>query len=192
MSIRNTLLEMLTTALPAGISSGTRAIITQNYTEANIKLGFQHEWSNLILGLAGGGNSNTIFVTGALPTILKSTRIGYTGDGLTAYIYETPSYTGGASSPIQNPNAINPVATLNQILTGATITAPGTLIFSPEHSLGSTSQQGKGSAAREVGQEKILKPNTTYLFRITSLDNQVQDVTTALSWYEGALDLPLP
>jgi len=181
-----------TSVLPAGIFQGLRAINTQNYTEANIKLGFQHEWANLILGLSGSGNSDTIFITGSLPTVLKSTRIGYTGDGLTAYVYETPSYTGGASSPIQNPNAINPVATLNQILTGTTITATGTLIFSPEHSLGSTSQQGKGSAAREIGQEKILKPDTTYLFRITSLDSQVQDVTTALSWYEGVLDLPLP
>ena len=189
---RNELLESLTIALPTGIASGTRAINTQNYIEANIKLGFQHEWSNIVLALAGEASNDAIFITGALPTILKSNRIGYTGSGVTGYVYETPSYTGGTSSPIQNPNAINPVATLNQILTGATVSAPGTLIFAPEYSLGSTSQQSKGSPSRQLGQEKILKPNTTYLLRITSLDAQIQGITSALSWYEGVLDLPLP
>lgn len=180
-----------TRVFPLGAFEGFRALTTQNYIEANIKLGFQHEWSNIVLSLAGEANNDTIFITGALPTILKSNRIGYTGTGVTGYVYETPTYTGGTSSPIQNPNSINPVATLNQILTGATVSATGTLIFAPEYSLGSTSQQSKGSPSRQLGQEKVLKPNTTYLLRITSLDAQIQGITSALSWYEGPVDLPL-
>lgn len=176
---------------PLGAFEGFRALTIQNYIEANIKLGFQHEWADIVLELAGGASNDVIFITGALPTILKSNRIGYTGTGVTGYVYESPSYTGGTSSPIQNPNAINPAPTLNQILTGSTVSAAGTLIFSPEYSLGSTSQQSKGSPSRELGQEKILKPNTAYLFRITSLDAQIQGITSALSWYEGQIDLPL-
>ena len=179
MSIRNKLLEMLTVAMPENISKGMRAINTQNYTESNIKL-------------ASGASNDTIFITGNGGVILKSRRVGYTGSGINAFIYEGPTYTGGVQSETQNPNAINPVATLSQIFTGAVVSAPGSLIFSPEYSIGINSQQAKGSSSREIGQEKVLKSNTAYLFRLTSVDNQIEDVTTALSWYEGPIDLPRP
>jgi len=192
MALRNNLLEALTVALPTEISSGTRAINTQSYIESNIKLGTQHEWARLVTNLAGLANSDTIFLTGNSPVILKSRRIGYTGTGVNAFIYENPSYTGGTLSPTQNPNAINQVATLSQVLINPSISAVGFLIFSPEYSIGSTSQQSKGSTSRETGQEKILKPNTAYLLRLTSIDSQVESVTTSLSWYEGPLDLPRP
>ena len=192
MSIRNKLLEMLTVAMPENISKGMRAINTQNYTESNIKLGRQHEWSVLVIGLASGASNDTIFITGNGGVILKSRRVGYTGSGINAFIYEGPTYTGGVQSETQNPNAINPMATLSQIFTGAAVSATGNLIFSPEYSIGINSQQAKGSSSREIGQEKVLKPNTAYLFRLTSVDNQIEDVTTALSWYEGPIDLPRP
>ena len=175
---------------PDGSFMGMRALNTQNYTESNIKLGVQHEGSTL-LTIGGTSDNDTIFLTGAMPVILKSRSIGFTGSGVCTFIHQDPTYTGGTVAAYQNPNAINPVAGLSQIIVGANITADGDLQFAPEYLLGSTSQQGKGSGTREIGQEKILKPNTAYLFRITSLDNQTQDVTSLLSWYEGELDLPL-
>ena len=183
--------KILDQAFPVGVSEGKRAINVQNYIESNIKLGQQREGSTLLSGVAGGASNDTIFLTGALPVSLKSRTIGYTGSGVSAFIYEAPIYTGGAPAAYENPNAINPVKGLSQIIVGATVTADGALVFAPDHLLGNSSRQGKGAVGSIVGQERIMKPNTAYLLRLTSLDNQAQDITSFLSWYEGGLDLPL-
>lgn len=176
---------------PNGLFVGLRAMTTQNYTEANVKNGAQHE-SSVIATLAGSASYDTIFKTGAHPVALKSRTIGYTGDGVSALIYVDPVYTGGTVTPYYNPNNMTQVTGLSTITLGTTVTDVGTQAFASEHLLGSTSHQSKGIAARDLGQERILKPDTTYLFRLTSLDAQQQQVSSYLSWYEGLLDLPLP
>ncbi len=184
--------ENVTAEMPDGLFSGTRAITQQTYTEANSKAGVQHEGSTLLADVAAGAENETIFLTGALPVSLKGRVIGYTGTGVKAEIFEAPTYTGGSSVPYQNASAINRVTGLTQIIVGATVTADGTLTFAPDYLIGNTSNQGKGSYGDSVsGREKPLKPNTAYLFRITSLDTQPQDITSLLTWYEGELDLPL-
>lgn len=171
--------------------NGERAINTQSYTESNIKLGVQHEASVLLLGVTGGASNDTIWLTGPSPVILKSRSIGFSGSGVSALIFEGATYSGGTPIPIYNPNAINPVATEALILSGATITDEGIQIFAAEHLIGSASQQGKGSSTRPFGQEKIMKPNTVYLFRLTSLDAQAEDITSLVSWFEGEPDFPV-
>ena len=64
-------------------------------------------------------------------------------------------------------------------------------MFAPAFLLGAASQQNKGAVGAEVGQEKILRPNTVYLLRLTNLDTQAMQVSAYISWYEGGLDLPL-
>lgn len=174
---------------PDGVYSGLRALTTQNYTEANVKNGVQFEGSTLFT-LAASASNDTIFLTGNLPVALKARNVGHSGTGLTTYIYESPTYSGGTSVSYQNTNAINPAVGLSQIIVGATITDDGTLKFAPVHSIGNQSRQGKGSSDTVIGSERIFKPNTAYLLRITSLDSQPQDVASFLSWYEGELDLP--
>lgn len=176
---------------PQGSFSGTRALTTQSYTEANSKNGVEQEGSTLFTALAFGVN-DTFFVTGALTVALKGRVIGFTGDGVTAEIFTGATYTGGSSAVYQNASDINPVTGLSQIIVGATVATEGTLAFAPDHLIGNTSNQGKGSTGTIVGREKLLKANTTYLFRITSLDAAAQDITSLLTWYEGDLDLPLP
>lgn len=183
--------EILDDALPLGVSEGFRALNVQTYTESNSKLGLQHEGSTLFT-LGALDKNDTFFVTGALPVSLKGRVIGYTGDGVTAEIYTGATYTGGTPAVYQNASDINPVAGLSQIIVGATVSDAGTLAFAPNHLIGNTSNQGKGTAGIVVGRESLLKPNTTYLFRITSIDSAAQDVTSLLTWYEGELDLPLP
>ena len=178
--------------VPEGLYEGTRAMTIQDYVEANVKLGVQHEGSVLLTGVAGGASNNTIFLTGALPVSLKGRRISYSGVGVSAFIYEGVTYTGGTSASYQNASAINPVVGLSSIIVGAAVVSEGTLIFSPIHSLGNTSTRGKGSVFSTLEAEHILKPNTAYLLRITSLDTQVQNIASHLSWYEGELDLPRP
>lgn len=177
--------------IPTGVFTGERAVNTQSYTESNTKLGLQQEGSAIFLGVAGGANNDTIFITGSKPVILKSRRITFSGSGVVAFIYELPTYTGGTSAVYQNANAINPVAGESQIIIGATITTDGILIFSPNYFIGNQSNQGKGDSGSSFGEENIMKPNTTYLLRITSLDSQPQDIASHLSWFEGEPDLPL-
>lgn len=176
---------------PNGLYSGLRAVNVQTYTESNSKLGLQHEGSTLLTDVPSLAKNDTIFLTGALPVSLKGRIIGFTGVGVIAEIFETPTYTGGVSAPYQNASAINPVAGLSEIIVGANVTADGVLKFAPDHLIGNLSNQGKGTASTVVGQEKILKPDTAYLFRLTSLDTQPQDIASLLTWYEGELDLPL-
>lgn len=175
---------------PEGIYSGLRVLTVQNYTEANVKNGVQFEGST-ILQIAGSASNDTIFLTGNLPIALKARNIGFSGIGVSAFIYEGHAYTGGTQATYQNANAINPQNGLSQIIVGSTVTEDGTLVFAPTHSIGNESNRGKGATASIVGGERIFKPNTAYLLRLTSLDTQPQTVSSFLSWYEGELDLPL-
>ena len=176
--------------LPEDVIIGRRAVTVAPYIEQNSKAGAQHEGSTLLLAVAGLASNNTIFKTGALPVSLKGRIIGYTGDGVTASIYTGATYTGGTSVPYQNASDINPVAGLSEIIVGATITTEGTLAFAPDNIIGNKSNQGKGSSGSIIGRESLLKPNTVYLFRLTSLDTSAQDIASLLTWYEGDLDLP--
>lgn len=176
---------------PDGVYSGLRAQTVQSYVEANSKLGVQHEGSTLLTGVAAGSSNDTIFLTGALPVALKGRVISYTGKGVSAFIYEAPTYTGGTPAAYENASAINPVVGLSQIIVGATVSADGDLVFAPVHFIGNQSNQGQGTTANRVTGERLLNPNTAYLFRLTSLDDQPQDISSYLSWYEGELDLPL-
>ena len=181
---------------PVGLYTGTRAITIQDYREANVKKGLEYEGS-VLFSLAGGASSNTIFLTGDLDVSLKARVINYSGDGIKADIFELPTYTGGTAVAYQNANSyatppagsIPPAVGLVQILSGATITDNGVLKFAPVYGLGNTSNQGKGATNQTLGNEHILKSNTAYLLRITSLDDQAQSVASFLSWYEGELDL---
>lgn len=176
---------------PSGLYEGTRAITIQGYVEANVKNGVQHEGSALF-SIGGGGVNDTIFLTGNTSVSLKGRKISYDGAGVSAFIFEAPTYTGGSSAEYQNANNINPVLGLSTILVGTTVSDDGILAFSPVHSLGSTSFFGGDAQISQIEAEHILKPNTAYLLRLVNLDTTTQRVASHLSWYEGTLDLPLP
>lgn len=183
--------QILAEGFPEGITSGTRALTVQSYTESNSKLGAQHEGSALF-NITGNGTNDTFFVTGALPVALKGRVVRYTGEGLIASIFTGATYTGGVPAAYQNASDINPIAGLSQIIVSATVATEGVLAFAPDILIGNTTNQGEGSAGSIIGREKLLKPNTIYLFRLASQDSQAQDVSSLLTWYEGELDLPIP
>lgn len=174
-----------------GMTKGVKAVITQSYTEANSKNGVQHEGSTRLVGVIGLSSNDTFFVTGSLPVSLKGRVVRYTGEGVTAEIYTGATYSGGISVDYQNASDINPVTGLSQIIVGATTLTDGVLAFAPDQLIGNKSNQGEGSSGSILGREKLLKPNTVYLFRLTSLDTQTQDISSLLTWYEGGLDLPV-
>jgi hypothetical protein len=176
------------TEQPDGLYVGLGAMTVQSYVEANVKNGTQFEGS-VLLSMAGTSTNDTIFKTGSKPVILKTREISYSGDGLSTFIFEDATYTGGTSAVYQNANAIDPAVGTVDIIVGTTITDDGELIFAPIHYVGNVSNQGKGGSANTIGSERLLKPNTTYMLRIVSLDAQTQEVTSFLYWYEGNPDI---
>jgi subtilisin family serine protease len=185
-------MSYLEVPVPADAFTGMRALNTQSYTESNIKLGVEHEAARLFT-LAGNTNSDSILITGSNPIALKARTIGYDGVGIAASVFRSPIYSGESALVVpRNPNDINPVVSEVELYTDAIVTNTGTEVFAPSYLLGGSSQQSKGAVLADMGQEKILRPNTTYLLRLTSLDSQSMQVAAYISWYEGALDLPLP
>lgn len=175
---------------PDGLYSGLRAITVQSYVEANSKLGVQHEISVFISQLAGGGVNDTLFITGSLPVIIKERTASYTGDGVILEIFEGATYSN-IGSPITSYNLSRIVNTQPEakFYSGATITSEGVTAFTPEYLIGNESQQGKGGTNHVTGRERILKPNTVYLFKVTSTDNNAEDIWLFDSFYEGETDL---
>lgn len=178
--------------LPDGLFSGTRAETIQNYTEANVKNGLQFESSSPVTSLAAAGNADTIFITGSKPVIIKSRTVKFNGILLVTRVFRAPTYTGGTPVTFYNLNDIGPVASTVTILSGATVTSAGTEFGSPTYDIGSS---GIGnvqiSTYSTTGVERVLRPNTVYLQRITNNDVAAQLVSGSLTWYEGTPDLPL-
>lgn len=177
--------------IPADAYVGMRAVNVQSYTESNVKLGVQHEAARLFT-LSGNADSDSILITGSNPIAIKARTLGYDGKGLEARIFRGPTYSGESALIVpSNPNDINPVVSEVQLYTDAIVTVDGTEVFAPAFLLGGSNKNSKGAIGADVGQEKILRPNTTYLLRITNLDSATAQVGAYLSWYEGGLDLPL-
>lgn len=183
------------TESPDGLYSGTRAITTQNYTEANAKNGVQYELATYNPALAAGATTDYIVITGAKTVSIKGRALQFDGSGLRLETYEGPTYTGGAPVPYYNLNFKNPVSGLAQIIGGMTVTNPGVQKASHKVLLGSTGQGNSvlSSASNEAqGLETVLNANSVYLFRTVSLSaTGAQRVASFSTWFEGDLDFPL-
>lgn len=177
---------------PSGLYVGLRAVTQQNYTEANVKNGVQYEASSLVSALAAGSSSNVVFTTGNFPIVVKARQVTFNGTSLRANVYRSPVFTGGTPTPYFNLNDINPVTGGVTILVGATITNPGVEFGAPTYMLGSTGGVGQSvvSTFTVTGQERVLRPNTTYVLQLTNTSAEAQDIVSYLSWYEGGTDLP--
>lgn len=170
---------------------GLRALITQSYTEANTKNGLQYEASGYNAAVAAGANFDVEFNTGAKPVIIEDRQVAFTGAGITINVYEAPTTSAGTAGTVYNLNRINPVATTVSYKTAPTVTAAGTQAGATTYGLGGTGVgQTVVSAFAAPGVERVLKPNTKYLLRITNNDAAAQKIAAYLTWYEGTPDLP--
>lgn len=169
--------------------NGERSAVTQTIGQASAKLGRLHEISVKVDGMTNGGTNKTIFVTGALPVILRSRIASYTGSGVALNIYENAEYTGGTDVVSYNLNKRNPVAPIAKFISGATITNTGSQAFKTEYLIGNNSNNGQGGTGIPTGEPKILEANTIYNFEIISNDTS-QDVVITDVWYEGEIDIP--
>lgn len=97
------------------------------------------------------------------------------------YVYESPTTSGGTPLTIHRRNR-----SLNTTSTGAAVYAPtvsalGTEIFGEIITSG---QGGTGSGGGGYTYEYVLKPLTTYLFRLTNINSQAHIAELLIEWYE--------
>ena len=178
--------------VPDGSFSGTRAVISQGYNEANVKNGRQSyvrfAWPTSD-PIVAGTPRKTHFRTGALPVIFKGRVFDYVSEEMTLTLYEgATGVTGGTAVPVRNFNLVNPVASLVTVTKNVTTVTNGTVIDGPEYFFGATGaspQRAPGSIP--AGRERVLKPNTSYLIEIAGA-GRAQYMG---DWYEGSPDLPL-
>ena len=182
---------------PVGLYTGLRAMTVQSYTEANVKNGAQFEFSSPRTTLAAGQPTTSVLRTGALPVLIKSRVIQFTGKGITARLYEGGTFTAGSGTglPIYNMRRKPPVpAALCTARAGITVTALGVEYGAPTVGIGSTGQGQTVYGAFQVqGVERWLEPNTTYFLQITNdSTTDPTDISVYVTFYEGKPDLPLP
>lgn len=173
--------------------TGLQGIITQPFTEANVKNGTQFEVSFYTPALAAGANLDIVFTTGDLPILLKASHLEVNGAGITMTFYRSPTYTGGTPVQTYNLNSGSGIEAQTVVLQGATVTSAGVQISTPITFMGSVVPGASSSSVTngEVGLDRVFEPNTTYLRRITSIDTNAQVAAFYTTWYEGPLSVDL-
>ncbi len=180
---------------PNGLYEGQRAITTQSYTEANVKLGVQYELANFEPAFSDASPSDFIIITSSNPVLIKGLLWQFDGLGFVSQLFSNPIYTGGTPLTYFNKNTRNPVTGTIQFLGGAVVSSAGTPLSAARTILGSS---GTGNSIVTTTQtqepdgiETLLSENSVFLLRRTSIDTDAQRVSTYATWYEGMTDLPL-
>lgn len=142
--------------------------------------------SRLASAVAAGANTDSTFTTGAKPVVLFARNVDRSGSGVSAQIFESPTFSGGAAAVAYSTNRNMTVASTVTLLTGVTTTVTGTQVTATSYAIGNSSNQGQGGQA-VIGEMVYLKPNTTYLLRLTNLDAAAANITSFIAWAEGSL-----
>lgn len=182
---------------PDGAFTGLRAIITQPYTEANVKNGLQFNiravWP--LLDVIATGTSRKIWVkTNAKPVIIKLREFQYLAEELKIELFSGPTgVSGGTDLAVHNYNAVSPIATTVQAKKNVTITNNGTAFDTadPEHFFGGANDPQRQIATILQGRERILPANTEFAVVITNTGTGNARVQYFLDFYEGGTDLPI-
>lgn len=183
--------------IPDGAFTGLRGIITQPYTEANVKTGRQFylraAWPK---GgeIAAGSTAKIWFSTGASPVIVKSRVIEFDAEELKVGIFSGPAgVTGGTTITPRNYNRVNPVLAVSQCKKNVSTTTDGTAFDpdDPEYLFGASNSPQRTPGAILQGRERVLPANTEFIVAITNTGSNIARVQYFLDWYQGETDLPL-
>lgn len=174
--------------------TGYQGVTTQPFVEANVKNGTQFEAASFVPVLASGATIDTVFTTGSHSVLIKGFDILADGAGVQVTLYESPTFTGGTPISGYNLSAASNATPESTILAGVTTSATGTQKSSTLTLLGATTPgTSKSSPSGGLpGLDRVLKPNTTYLRRIVSIDGAGdQRLALYTTWYEGPLSTEL-
>jgi hypothetical protein len=111
--------------------------------------------------------------------------IDYQSGGETeVYVYESPTTSGGTSMTLHRRNRVINTASQGVAVLNPTVSAVGTEFYSELITSAEGSGNRSGSGGRGVSLEFILKPLTTYLFRLTNVNSSSQMAELRIDWYE--------
>lgn len=130
--------------------------------------------------LAVNGNLDiaVAWPSGILPHAVFNYQCG--GDSR-FYVYESPTTSGGTSLTIHRRNRALATTSTGAAVYGPTVSAVGDEIFGEIITSG---QGGTGSGGGGYTYEYVLKPLTTYLFRLTNINSQAHIAELLIEWYE--------
>lgn len=179
------------------VYEGTKALITQPYTEANIKRGLQYyfraSWP-LADSIPAGASRYLRFDIGAKPLIVKLREMHYVAEEIELTIYTGPTTTGGTPITPTNWNqrlASAPASTLT-ITKSPSVSTEGTpLDEEPEYFFGGGAAGQRDSNSIPQGRERLLAENTSYLLEFRNSGTGSARLEYFLDWFEGEPDLPL-
>lgn len=181
------------------VIDGFKAVLTEDYVQRNIKKGYQWEASSERRDVPAGQSYAMIFTTGSKPILIKAVIPQFRGESLNARWFESPTFTGGDTLDIINPNRRNqqPLETVGlQGITGAglTITSFGTPASACVCLLGDPSQSSQQRTPTTLiqGFERVFAPNTTYLLRFQNPTETTVPLSVYMTFYEGDLSVDLP
>jgi hypothetical protein len=172
---------------------GNKAVTTQPFTELNSKRGMQYEAAFYLASLAVSTSTDIIIQVGSInPVLIKDINVQFNSQWVSAQLFLGPSFTGGTSLDVYNLNDAGAVAGDVTLLSGATVSDPGTAVSPQIVSIG-TENLGKravSSVAGGVGVERVLAAGATYCYRITNLDTvNTAEITGVATWYQGPLSV---
>ena len=130
--------------------------------------------------LASGASCNIAiaWASNVFPHLLIDASCG--GDS-ELYIYEGASVTSGTSFTAVSRNRVIDSASQSAILINPTVTSVGTEISAHVIS-GGTGKHAGGAGTNAL--EMVLKPLTTYVFRLTNVNGTAHMAELILEWYE--------
>jgi hypothetical protein len=104
-----------------------------------------------------------------------------TGGESEFYLYESPTTSGGTTQTIHRRNRNLSTTSTAAAVYAPTVTATGTEIYGEFISSG---VGGTGVGGENYTFEYVMKPLTTYLFRITNVNSKTRAAELRLEWYE--------
>jgi hypothetical protein len=100
------------------------------------------------------------------------------------YVYESPTTSGGTSMTLHRRNRVINTASEGVAVLNPTVTAVGTEFYSELITSAEGQGNRSGAGGRGLSFEFILKPLTTYLFRLTNVNGSSQMAEMRIDWYE--------
>lgn len=97
------------------------------------------------------------------------------------YVYEAPTTSGGTALTIHRRNRILTTESVGAAVYAPTVSSVGTEIFGEIITSG---QGGTGAGGGGYTYEYVLKPLTTYLFRLTNINARAHIAELLIEWYE--------